>query len=265
MINKNVTIKKNQILSCRDFSDPHPRLFGSSRPLSPVINSKLGIHHLWKKERKTPGPVISRTLKEKSNQMDVCVKDFPKKTHLLSVFFLVLFLKFSAVRLKCPTGANCAPVMGTVTSLWTVSRSVSSCQPKKSWVKITPKDKKNQIWSSKSIRPKTKDIILANQWRNRERYRIVTKAEGSEEDSVEWRSRFFLTLVSNKNDKTPRILHTNSGSHPHTHPHSQYTINKTARSWSERERERERIRERERPIYQSSARERKREWDKNNQ
>ena len=41
--------------------------------------------------------------------------------------------------------------------------------------------------------------------------------------------------------------------------------NETTRSWSERERERERIRERERPIYQSSARERKREWDKNNQ
>ena len=48
----------------------------------------------------------------------------------------------------------------------------------------------------------------------------------------------FLTLVSNQNNKTPRILHTNSGPHAHTHPHSQYTMNKTTRICSEKERER---------------------------
>jgi len=55
----------------------------------------------------------------------------------------------------------------------------------------------------------------------------------------------YLTLVSNKNDETPRILHTNSRSHSHTHPHSQYTMNKTASSWIEKERESERERERD--------------------
>ena len=98
MINKNVTIKKNQILSCRDFSDPHPRLFVSSHPLSPVINSKLGIYHLRNNEGETPGPVISRTLKEKYNQTDVRVKDFPKKNS-----FPPRFLSGSFSEIQCGT------------------------------------------------------------------------------------------------------------------------------------------------------------------
>jgi len=79
-----------------------------------VIN-KLGIHHLREKERKTPGPVISRTSKEKSNLIKrrFVSKTFQKQTHFLSVFFLVLFLKSSAVQFNlkflavAPSGLRC--------------------------------------------------------------------------------------------------------------------------------------------------------------
>jgi len=79
-----------------------------------VIN-KLGIHHLREKERKTPGPVISRTLKEKSIliKQRFLSKTFQKQTHFLSVFFLVLFLKSSAVQFNLkflavvPSGLRC--------------------------------------------------------------------------------------------------------------------------------------------------------------
>jgi len=46
-------------------------------------------------------------------------KTFQKKTRFLPVFFLVLFLKSSAVQLKFPVVANCVPFIGTVTSLGT--------------------------------------------------------------------------------------------------------------------------------------------------
>jgi len=63
----------------------------------------------------------------------------------------------------------------------------------------TPKEKKLQ-YLVKEINQTQDKSILANQWGNQERSRLVTKTECSGEDFVERTFLIFLTLVSNKND-----------------------------------------------------------------
>ena len=139
------TLFARKIEFCLSRLDSHPRLFGSSHPRSPVIN-KLGIHHLREKERKTPGPLMSRTLKEKSNLIK---RRFVSKTFQKKNTFPLRLLSGPFSEIQC--GTVQLEVSGGC-FLGTALRSVSSCQQNKTKEvdsRSPPKENKNHIWSRK--------------------------------------------------------------------------------------------------------------------